>query len=36
VYQIANQKDAAQATHAGHTILLTGETTHVFEWNGRD
>ena len=25
VYQIANQKDAALATHAGHTVLLTGE-----------
>lgn len=25
VYQIANQKDAALATHAGHTVVLTGE-----------
>lgn len=25
VYQIADQKDAALATHAGHTVLLTGE-----------
>ena len=25
VYQIAGQKDAALATHAGHTVLLTGE-----------
>lgn len=25
VYQIAEQKDAALATHAGHTVLLTGE-----------
>jgi hypothetical protein len=25
VYQIANQKDPALATHAGHTVLLTGE-----------
>jgi hypothetical protein len=25
VYQIANQKDAALAAHAGHTVLLTGE-----------
>ncbi len=25
VYQIANQKDAALVTHAGHTVLLTGE-----------
>ena len=24
VYQIADQKDAALATHAGHTVLLTG------------
>ena len=25
VYQIENQKDPALATHAGHTVLLTGE-----------
>ena len=25
VYQIADQKDVALATHAGHTVLLTGE-----------
>ena len=25
VFQIANQKDAALVTHAGHTVLLTGE-----------
>lgn len=25
VYQIADQKDPALATHAGHTVLLTGE-----------
>ncbi len=25
IYQIADQKDAALATHAGHTVLLTGE-----------
>jgi hypothetical protein len=25
VYQIADQKDAALAVHAGHTVLLTGE-----------
>jgi hypothetical protein len=25
VYQIADQKDAALATHAGHMVLLTGE-----------
>jgi hypothetical protein len=25
VYQIADQKDTALATHAGHTVLLTGE-----------
>jgi hypothetical protein len=25
VFQIADQKDAALATHAGHTVLLTGE-----------
>jgi hypothetical protein len=25
VYQIADQKDKALATHAGHTVLLTGE-----------
>lgn len=25
VYQIADQKDAALATHAGHTVMLTGE-----------
>lgn len=25
VFQIAHQKDAALATHAGHTVLLTGE-----------
>lgn len=25
VYQLANQKDAALVTHAGHTVLLTGE-----------
>lgn len=25
VYQIADQKDAALATHAGHTVQLTGE-----------
>ena len=25
VYQIADQKDAALAAHAGHTVLLTGE-----------
>jgi hypothetical protein len=25
VYQITDQKDAALATHAGHTVLLTGE-----------
>jgi hypothetical protein len=25
VYQIADQKNAALATHAGHTVLLTGE-----------
>ncbi len=25
VYQIANQKDAALATHAGQTVMLTGE-----------
>lgn len=25
VYQIADQKDSALATHAGHTVLLTGE-----------
>ncbi|MGH9371863.1 MAG: hypothetical protein ACRD15_10070 [Vicinamibacterales bacterium] len=25
VYQIADQKDADLATHAGHTVLLTGE-----------
>jgi hypothetical protein len=25
VYQIANQKDPALATHAGHTVRLTGE-----------
>src|SRR5262245_16874439 len=25
VYQIANQKDSALATHAGHTVQLTGE-----------
>jgi hypothetical protein len=25
VYQIADQKDAALATHAGHTVRLTGE-----------
>jgi hypothetical protein len=25
VYQIGNQKDSALATHAGHTVLLTGE-----------
>lgn len=25
VYQIANQKDAALAMHAGHTVQLTGE-----------
>jgi hypothetical protein len=25
VYQIADQKDKALATHAGHTVLLTGD-----------
>ena len=25
VYQIADQKDKALATHAGHTVLLTAE-----------
>jgi hypothetical protein len=25
VFQIADQKDAALATHAGHTVMLTGE-----------
>jgi hypothetical protein len=25
VYQIADQQDAALATHAGHAVLLTGE-----------
>jgi hypothetical protein len=25
IYQVADQKDAALATHAGHTVLLTGE-----------
>ena len=25
VFQIANQKDPALATHAGHSVLLTGE-----------
>ena len=25
VYQVSDQKDAALATHAGHTVLLTGE-----------
>lgn len=25
VFQIADQKDPALATHAGHTVMLTGE-----------
>jgi hypothetical protein len=25
IYQIADQKDKALATHAGHTVLLTGD-----------
>jgi hypothetical protein len=25
VYQLADQKDKALVTHAGHTVLLTGE-----------
>ena len=25
IYQLADQKDSALATHAGHTVLLTGE-----------
>ena len=25
IFQIADQKDKALATHAGHTVLLTGE-----------
>jgi hypothetical protein len=25
IYQLADQKDAALATHAGHEVLLTGE-----------
>ena len=27
IYQIANQKDPALATHAGHAVKLTGELT---------